>query len=97
MRYERQPARSSRKYGRWQALWFGLPLGAVALGVFTLAVLVPARLSPGPAILVGLAFYLVVALVAGYRYCYQRRHEGWESGWAGFRFGLVPLRSSCSF
>lgn len=86
---ERQPARPSRKYGRGQALWFGLPLGALTLGVFTLAVLFPARLSPGPAILVGLALYLVVALVAGYRYCYQRRHEGWESGWAGFRVGLV--------
>lgn len=89
MRDERQPARPSRKYGRGQALWFGLPLGALTLGILLLAVKFPARLSPSPAILIGLALYLIVPLSAGYRYCYQRRHEGWESGWAGFRVGLV--------
>ena len=84
-----QPARSSRKHGRGQALWFGLPLGVLALGVLALAIVFPARFSPGQAILIGLALYFIVPLFAGYRYCYQRRHEGWESGWAGFRVGLV--------
>lgn len=84
-----QPARLSRKYGRGQALWFGLPLGALTLGILLLAVKFPTRLSPGPAILIGLSLYIIIPLFAGYRYCYQQPHEGWESGWAGFRVGLV--------
>lgn len=79
----------ARGYGRGQAFWFGLPLGALTLGVLVLAVRYPARISPGTAILLGLALYVVVAFLAGYRYCSQRRHEGREGGWAGFRVGLV--------
>src|SRR5689334_9712540 len=82
-------AGQARGYGRGQGFWFGLPLGAPTLGILILAVPYPARLSPGTAILLGFALYVVVAFVAGYRYCSQRRHEGWESGGAGFRVGLV--------
>ena len=82
-------AGQARGYGRGQAFWFGLPLGALTLGILILAVRYPARISPGTAILLGFALYVVVAFVAGYRYCSQRRHEGWESGGAGFRVGLV--------
>lgn len=86
MQAERQPA---PRYGRWQALWFGLPLGALAFGVLLLAVIPPSHLSAGQAIFLGLTLYFAIAFVAGYRYCSQRRHEGWESGWAGFLTGLV--------
>jgi hypothetical protein len=86
MQAERPPA---RRYGRWQALWFGLPLGALLVGLYQVATLPPFRLSTGQALLVGGALYLIIPLFAGYRYCYQRRHEGWQSGWAGFRVGLV--------
>ena len=88
----KQPAGQAekvRQYGRGQAFWFGLPLGALTFGALLLAVRFPAQLSPGAAILLGLALYVVVPFLAGYRYCYQRRHDGWESAWAGLRVGLV--------
>jgi putative flippase GtrA len=73
----------------WQALGFGLPLALLDFGLYNFSITHPASLSPWTAMWISFGLALVVSFVAGFRFCYQRRHEGWESGWAGFRIGLV--------
>jgi len=77
---------------RWQnrrhALAFGLPLGVLQLVLYAIAITHAVQLTYEPLLLYYLLAFLVSA-IAGYHFCSQRRHEGWESGWAGLRVGLV--------
>jgi hypothetical protein len=77
---------------RWQrsrhALAFGLPLSVLQLVLYTVAVTHMKQLTFGPVLLDYLLAFLISA-IAGYVFCLRRRHEGWESGWAGLRVGLV--------
>lgn len=75
---------------RWrQTLLFGLPLALLEIGIVVITIAHTNILSPQRAMLYGLAAYLLLPAVAGFQFCYKRRHKGWESGWAGFRVGLV--------
>lgn len=71
------------------ALLFGLPLALLAMALVALTVRFPTSLNPQQATLAGLLLYLLIPAIAGYNFCSQRRREGWESGWAGLRVGLV--------
>ena len=71
------------------ALLFGLSLALLALALVVLTARFPTYLNPQQATLVGLPLYLLIPAIAGYNFCSQRRREGWESGWAGFRVGLL--------
>lgn len=73
---------------RW-AFWFGLPLAALNLGLFAAATARSDLLAPPQAIPVGLLLYLVIPGIAGYWPYDHGRHQEQESGWAGFRVGLV--------
>ena len=50
---------------------------------------IPADSYPRKRLLIGIPLYLVVPAIAGYWRYRQGQHEGWESGWAGFRVGFV--------
>ena len=84
--------RQTRPRTRWQrwrhALAFGLPLSVLQLVLYTVAVTHMKQLTFGPVLLDYLLAFLISA-IAGYIFCLRRRHEGWESGWAGLRVGLV--------
>ncbi len=78
------------RWQRWrQSLFFGLPLGLLELALFTLTVTHPAQMNPQQASLIGLLLAFLAPAIAGYAFCHGRRHEGWESGWAGLRVGVV--------
>ena len=85
---------------RWQrlrhALAFGLPLALLELGLFAVSMAYSGRLLPPQGLLIGVRLYLVVPAIAGYWRYRQGQHEGWESGWAGFRVGFVGFAVSCS-
>lgn len=85
-----QQATSYTRWRRWRhALLFGVPLGLIELGLLVLTLTHPAQLSSGQAILLDYLLAFLVPTVAGYLFCFRRQHEGWESGWAGLRVGLV--------
>lgn len=74
---------------RWRhALAFGLPLAVLQLVLYMFTITHAKQLTYGPILLDYLLVFLIAA-VAGYHFCSQRRQEGWESGWAGLRVGLV--------
>ncbi len=70
------------------ALAFGVPLAVLQLVLYTIAVTHMKQLTYEPILLDYLLVFLISA-IAGYHFCLHRRHEGWESGWAGLRVGLV--------
>ena len=75
---------------KWrQAFWFGLPLAALNLGLFAVATARSDLLTPPQVILAGLLLYLVIPGIAGYWPDAHGRYQEQESGWAGFRVGLV--------
>jgi hypothetical protein len=71
------------------ALLFGLSLALLALALVVLTTRFPTYLNPQQATLVSLLLYLLIPAIAGYNFCSQRGREGWESGWAGLRVGLL--------
>ena len=77
------------RWRNWRhALIFGLPLGVLQLVIYMYTITHMEQLTYGPILLDYLLAFLIPA-VAGYHFCSQRWHEGWESGWAGLRVGLV--------
>jgi hypothetical protein len=72
----------------WMPLWFGLPLALLELSILFITVTYTAVLSPQRATLIGWSFYLIIPFAAGYQFCAQQRHEGWEGSWAAMRVAM---------
>lgn len=75
---------------RWrQALWVGVPLGLIELGLVIAALLVTERLSPPRAVLLGAVLYLLVPAGTGFSLGLRQWRAVWEDALAGMRVGLV--------
>ncbi|HKW20223.1 MAG TPA: hypothetical protein VJO13_02520, partial [Ktedonobacterales bacterium] len=84
-----QQAMPRSRWRNWRhALAFGLPLGVLQLVLYMYTITHMEQLAYRP-ILMDYLLAFIIPAVAGYHFCSQRRHEGWESGWAGLRVGLV--------
>jgi len=80
-------------WSRWRdwryAFIFGLPLGALELGLIYITITHNYWLSPQQATLIGWLLCLLIPGIAGYHICYRRRHTDAANGRAGFRMGVV--------
>lgn len=75
---------------RWrEALWFGLPLALLELGLFGIAIATTSRLSPPQAIAPGLLLYFFIAGAARYAFNVREHRSEREDVWVGFRVGMV--------